>query len=145
MDKKQLTRDDFSYLHTVTTRWMDNDIYGHVNNVVYYSFFDSAINCYLIEGGCLDIHGGEVIGLMVHSECDYFLPIHYPQKIEIGVGIARLGNSSVTYVTAVFADGDPQPCAVGSMVHVFVDRRSSRPVAMPEPLRVRLGAILLPG
>jgi acyl-CoA thioester hydrolase len=105
-----------------------------VNNVTYYSFFDSAVNTYLIERGGLDIHDGAVVGFVVSSSCDYFASIAYPDLIEIGLRVAKLGNSSVQYELAVFKSGEDDACAAGRFVHVFVDRASNQPVPIPDDL-----------
>ena len=128
-------RADYRHFQPITTRWHDNDIYGHVNNVTYYSFFDSAVNGYLIERGGLDIHDGEVVGFVVSSSCDYFASIAYPDLIEVGLRVGKLGNSSVQYELAVFKAGEDEACAAGRFVHVFVDRASNQPVAIPAGLR----------
>jgi acyl-CoA thioester hydrolase len=114
---------------------MDNDVYGHVNNVVYYSYFDSAVNALLIEAGALDIACGEVIGLVVHTQCHYFRPLAFPQRLEAGVCVARAGRSSVTYEVGIFAEGDQEAAAAGEFVHVYVDRATRRPMALPQRLR----------
>ena len=113
----------------LTTRWMDNDIYGHLNNVVYYSLFDTAVNRLLIEAGALDIHGGEVIGLVVETHCNFFASLAFPQRIEAGVRVAQQGRSSVRYEIGLFAEGEELCAARGHFVHVYVDRDSRRPVA----------------
>nr|MBF0681288.1 acyl-CoA thioesterase [Pseudomonas sp.] len=140
-EQPQHLRNQYRHFQPITTRWHDNDIYGHVNNVTYYSFFDSAMNIYLIEKGGLDIHDGEVIGFVVSSSCDYFAPIAYPEIIEVGLRVAKLGNSSVQYELAIFRLGEAQACAAGKMVHVFVDRASNRPIAIPVSLRRALEAL----
>lgn len=140
-EQPQHLRDQYRHFQPITTRWHDNDIYGHVNNVTYYSFFDSAMNIYLIEKGGLDIHDGEVIGFVVSSSCDYFAPIAYPEIIEVGLRVAKLGNTSVQYELAIFRLGEAQACAAGKMVHVFVDRASNRPIAIPVSLRRALEAL----
>lgn len=120
---------------------MDNDVYGHVNNVVYYSFFDTIINCYLIERGGLDIHAGAVIGLAIETGCRFFQPIAYPQVIDAGLRVAHLGRTSVRYEVGLFIQGE-EPCAAqGHFVHVFVDRASRRPTPPPEQLRAALEAL----
>jgi acyl-CoA thioester hydrolase len=123
----------------ISTRWMDNDVYGHVNNVVYYSYFDTVVNASLIEAGVLDIHHGEVIGLVVSSQCNYFAPLSFPEPVIAGLRVARLGSSSVTYQIGLFAQGAPgkmpEPAAQGQFIHVYVDRVSRRPTALPAPLR----------
>ena len=128
-------RDDYRHFQPITTRWHDNDAYGHVNNVTYYSFFDTAVNTYLIEQGGLDIHDGEVVGFVVSSACDYFASIAFPECIEVGLRVGKLGNSSVQYELAVFKVGEQEACAAGRFVHVFVDRTSNQPVPIPGMLR----------
>ena len=135
------SRAAYPWFTPIITRWSDNDIYGHVNNVVYYSYFDSVANRYLIEAGGLDIHGGDIVGLVVNSGCDYFSPVAYPQALEGALRVDRLGNSSVQYGIAIFAEGEPVACANGTFTHVFVDRESNRPVPIPDPLRRALEAI----
>ena len=142
MIQPQHLRDDYRHFQMITTRWHDNDVYGHVNNVVYYSFFDSAVNTYLIEAGGLDIHAGEVVGFVVSSSCDYFASIAFPERIEVGLRVGKLGNSSVQYELAIFKHGEEQACAAGRFVHVFVDRDSNRPVGIPESLRAALARLL---
>lgn len=136
-------RSDYRHFQPITTRWHDNDIYGHVNNVTYYSFFDSAVNTYLIERGGLDIHDGAVVGFVVSSSCDYFASIAYPERIEVGLRVGKLGSSSVQYELAVFKVGEEQACAAGRFVHVFVERASNRPVAIPEGLRLAMQELLV--
>ncbi|TNF81884.1 acyl-CoA thioesterase [Pseudomonas sp. ICMP22404] len=131
-------RTEYPYLQAITTRWHDNDLYGHVNNVTYYSFFDTAVNTYLIEVGGLDIQGGEVVAFVVSSACDYFASIAFPERIEVGLRVGKLGSSSVQYELAVFKAGEEEACAAGRFVHVFVDRASNRPVAIPDRLRAAL-------
>ena len=129
--------------HTpLTTRWSDNDIYGHINNVTYYSYFDSAANLYLIEAGELDIVNGAVIGLVVESHCQYHAPLAYPTPLVAGVRVDRLGNRAVTYGIAIFAEGEDQAAAHGHFVHVFVDRQSRKPVAIPPALRDALARLV---
>ncbi|KIP98361.1 MULTISPECIES: thioesterase family protein [Pseudomonas] len=141
MQQPQHLREHYRHFLPITTRWHDNDLYGHVNNVTYYSYFDSAVNTYLIEVGGLDIHRGEVVGFVVSSSCDYFASIAFPERIEIGLRVGNLGNSSVQYELAVFKEGEQQACAAGRFVHVFVDRSSNRPVAIPQTLRLAMDAL----
>ena len=131
-------RDSFVHFCPITTRWMDNDAYLHVNNVAYYSFFDTAVNDYLIQGGVLDIRRSTVTGLVAHSECNYFSPVAFPEAIEVGLRVARLGSSSVTYELGVFRKGSDTAAAQGRFVHVYVDRETSRPVAIPDNMRALL-------
>ena len=139
------TRADYPHVGSVSTRWNDNDRYGHVNNAIYYQYFDSVINAYLIAEGQLDIHRGDVVGFIVRSECDFFAPVAYPGEVDIGVAVVKLGNSSVTYETGLFKPGAPDPCAVGRMVHVFVDTTTQRPVAIPASIRAALAQLVRPG
>ncbi len=127
---------------TIQTRWEDNDVYGHVNNVVYYSFFDTAVNRYLIEAGALDIEAGAVIGLVVETQCRYHAPLAFPDVLEVGIRVARIGTSSVRYEVGVFRQGGEDAAAAdGHFVHVYVDRATRRPVPLPETLRAALAAI----
>ena len=142
MNQPQHLRDEYRHFQPITTRWHDNDVYGHVNNVIYYSFFDSAVNTYLIEEGGLDIHGGDVVGFVVSSSCDYFASVAFPERIEVGLRVAKLGNSSVQYELGIFKQGEVQACAAGRFVHVFVDRASNRPTSIPESLRAALARLL---
>ena len=128
-------RNAYKAFRSIGTRWMDNDAYGHVNNVVYYSWFDTAVNAYLIEHGVLDIHHGEAIGLVVETQCNYFSPLAFPQTVEAGLRVARLGCSSVRYEVALFAQDQDLCAARGHFVHVYVDRVSRRPVSLPQPLK----------
>ena len=134
-------RDSYPHVHRITTRWMDNDAYGHVNNVVYYSWFDTVVNEYLIRQGVLDITGGQVIGLVVETQCRYFSELAFPQPVDLGLRIGKLGRSSVRYEIGVFAEGEPAASAQGHFVHVYVDRASRRPTALPAPLRAALERI----
>lgn len=133
-----MTRTDFPRFYPITTRWMDNDVYGHVNNVTYYSYFDSAINCHLIEAGGLDIHQAQVVAYVVSSSCQYHQPVAYPDALEAGLRVIRIGTSSVTYQLGIFRQGEPEPAATGQVVHVFVDRKQNRSVPIPVPIRKAL-------
>lgn len=142
-DARRRPRDAYLHWLPIATRWMDNDVYGHVNNVVYYAYFDTVVNRWLIERGALDIHAGRVIGLVVSSACDYYAALSFPQTVEAGLRVARLGNSSVRYQIGLFAEGAATPAAEGEFVHVYVDRDSRRPVSLPGPLRQALEPLLL--
>jgi len=142
MSKPEIpNRADYKVFYPISTRWMDNDIYGHVNNVTYYSYFDTAANRYLIEEGGLDIEDGRIVGYVVNSGCQYHAPITYPEDIEAGVRVDRLGNSSVQYGIAIFRKGEDQAAAHGHFVHVFVERAADSSVPIPENLRVALEQI----
>ncbi|WP_119156850.1 acyl-CoA thioesterase [Caldimonas tepidiphila] len=127
-------RGAYRHFLPITTRWMDNDVYGHVNNVVYYSYFDTVVNDYLIREGALDIHGGEVIGLVVETQCNYFAPLAFPQRVEAGLRVARIGGSSVRYEVGLFAADSAETAARGHFVHVYVERASRRPAPLPATL-----------
>ncbi|MGD9766993.1 MAG: acyl-CoA thioesterase [Pseudolabrys sp.] len=135
------TRAAYAHHLTLTTRWMDNDVYGHVNNVVYYSFFDTVVNRYLIEAGALDIAQGAVIGLVVETQCNYFQSIAFPDTVTAGLRVAYVGNSSVRYEIALFRNDDDKASAQGHFVHVYVDRASNRPVALPDTLAQALARL----
>lgn len=134
-------RSEFRAWRRFTTRWADNDAYGHVNNTIFYQWFDSAVNGWLVEQGLLDIQDGNPIALVVETRCAYFAPLKFPQNVEVGLGVAELGRSSVRYRIGVFADGGPTAAAQGEFVHVLVDRGSRRAVEMPENWRRALESI----
>ena len=136
-------RTDYRVFRSITTRWMDNDAYGHVNNVVYYSFFDTAVNIYLIEGGVLDIARSEAIGLVVETQCRYARSIAFPDRVDAGIRVARLGSSSVRYEIGLFRNDDEEAAAEGHFVHVYVDRATNRPVLLPVPVRAALSPLLV--
>ncbi|MFZ9162275.1 MAG: acyl-CoA thioesterase [Burkholderiaceae bacterium] len=143
-DLKTLTRQDFVHFMAIPTRWMDNDVYGHVNNVNYYSCFDTVVNQYLIEQGVLDIQNSPVVGLVVQTGCSYFSSIAFPDLIHAGLRVTKLGNSSVRYEVGLFKNEDQQVSAAGHFIHVYVDRQTQRPVSLPEPLRAVLQQIYIP-
>lgn len=134
-------RTDYERIVPIQTRWADNDIYGHVNNVVYYSYFDTVVNGCLVEAGALDIHDGEVIGLVVETGCKYFAPAAFPDRLEGGLRVAHIGNSSVRYELAIFVEGVDEAVAEGRFTHVYVNRESRRPTPLPPPLRAALEAL----
>jgi len=136
-------RSEYRVFYPVATRWMDNDIYGHVNNVVYYSYFDTVVNLYLIAEGGLDISSAPVVGYVVDSGCSYLAPVGYPDQLEAGLRVDKLGNSSVRYGVAIYKQGDEAASAYGHFVHVFVERHSNQPVAVPPALRSALELILV--
>ncbi|REG37220.1 acyl-CoA thioester hydrolase [Archangium gephyra] len=135
------TSDRYRYFLPITTRWMDNDAYGHINNVTYYSYFDTVANHYLIHEGGLDIVSSPVIGLVVESRCTYKAPLAYPDRLRAGLRVDKLGNRSVTYGIGIFKEGEAQAAAHGYFVHVFVDRQSRKAVPMPERMREALARI----
>jgi acyl-CoA thioester hydrolase len=135
-------RSGYTHFLVIPTRWMDNDVYRHVNNVVYYSYFDTAVNHYLIEQGVLDIDQSTVIGLVVETGCQYFAPIAFPDLIDAGLRVGRLGNSSVRYEIGIFRNGEDTAAAQGHFVHVYVDRATRRPAPLTADLRAALEKIL---
>jgi len=138
------TRAAFPVFRVITTRWMDNDHYGHVNNVTYYSWFDTAVNGYLLETTGIDTRSLPAIGLVVESGCRYFAPLSFPDTIEVGVSVERLGERSISYQLGVFRAGEPQAAAAGHFVHVYVDRITRKPIAVPDPIRSAVGALMAP-
>ncbi|MBM3396340.1 MAG: acyl-CoA thioesterase [Betaproteobacteria bacterium] len=137
------SRDQYRHFQFIPTRWMDNDVYGHVNNVVYYSYFDTAVNQYLVERGALDIERSGVIGLVVETMCQYFSPVSFPDRVTTGIRVARLGTSSVRYEIGIFREDERSAAAQGHFVHVYVDRASRRPASLPAELRGALELILV--
>jgi acyl-CoA thioester hydrolase len=131
-------REAYRHFTPLATRWMDNDAYGHLNNVVYYSLFDTAVNRYLVEAGALDIQRGGTIGLVVETHCNYFASIEFPQTVEAGIRVAHRGSSSVRYEIGIFAAGAAQCAARGHFIHVYVDRETRRPVPLPDALLAAL-------
>lgn len=136
------TREAYPHFLTIQTRWSDNDVYGHVNNTVYYSYFDTVVNRYLIEHGVLDPTGGDVVGLVVATHCDYFSEVAFPDALSAGLRIAHLGNSSVRYEIGLFRDGESHASAQGHFVHVYVQRLSRRPTPLPARLREVLAPLV---
>ena len=128
------TRADYPHFLSIDTRWSDNDLYGHVNNVVYYSYFDTVVNEYLISHGALDLEAGKTIGLVVETHCSYFASLAFPERIDAGLRVTRLGTTSVRYEVGIFSAGSEQPAAQGHFVHVYVDRDTRRPAPLPEAL-----------
>lgn len=138
-------RHRYPHFEPLATRWADNDVYGHVNNVVHYALFDTAVNRYLIQRGALDLHHGAVIGLVVHTQCHYFESLAFPQAVHAGLRVVHRGRSSVRYEVALFADDAPRAAALGEFTHVYVDRAARRPVgALPPALDLALQALTLP-
>lgn len=136
-------RDAYRYFRDITTRWMDNDVYAHVNNVVYYSWFDTVVNGWLLENELLDLVQSPTIGLVVETRCSYFSSIAFPDLVRAGLRVAHLGTSSVTYEVGLFANDDQQAAAHGHFVHVYVDRSTRRPVPLPARLRQALETLLV--
>ena len=138
-------RSDFRHFHPITTRWMDNDAYGHVNNVVYYSWFDTVVNQFLIANGVLDVERSPVIGLVVETQCNYFASVAFPDQVTAGMRVTRLGNASVRYEVGIFRNDDDSAAAFGHFVHVYVDRDTRRPATIPDPMRALLQTVLVEG
>lgn len=134
-------RSAFPQFISIATRWMDNDVYGHVNNVQYYSYFDTAVNQFLIERGVLDIHQGEIVGFVVDSGCSYFSPVAFPDTVHVGIRAAKLGNSSVRYEIGIYRNDEQTPAAAGHFVHVYVERSGNRAVPIPAATRAVLETI----
>ena len=134
-------RDSYRHFTAITMRWADNDAYGHVNNTIYYAWFDSTVNQWLVDAGLLDIVNGDPIGLVAETGCRYFAPLSYPGTVEVGLAVERLGSSSVTYRLGVFGEGRTEPAAEGHFTHVMVDRDGRRPVALPVAWRAKLAAL----
>ena len=132
----------YRHFRSLSTRWMDNDVYAHVNNAVYYSFFDTVVNQYLIEQGALDIAASPVIGLVVETRCNYFRPIAFPDVVHAGLRVAHIGRSSVRYEIGLFRNDEPDSAAQGHFIHVYVDRATQRPAPLPSALRQALTPLL---
>ena len=136
-------RGDYRWFTTITTRWMDNDVYHHVNNVQYYSFFDTAVNGFLIERGALEIGKSPVVGLVVETGCTYFAPIAFPDKVHVGLRIAKIGNSSVRYEIGIFRNDEEDAAAQGFFVHVYVNDKTRQPERIPDHVRAQMQAIAI--
>ena len=142
--EKPQTRDSFEFFLPIETRWADNDLYGHVNNVIYYLWFDTIVSRFLIEEGGFDIQADPVIGYIVESGCSYKKGIAHPAKVDGALRIGRIGTSSVTYELAIFREGEDEPAAHGFFIHVWVDRETERPAGIPDKIRVAMEKILVP-
>ena len=134
-DLKRRTRDYYPHFLSIPTRWMDNDVYGHVNNVVYYSYFDTVVNEYLVREAGLDIHAGGIIGIVVENRCNFFASLEFPETVHAGLAVAHLGNTSVRYEIGLFSETRETVAAAGQFVHVFVERAARRPVPVPDDIR----------
>jgi acyl-CoA thioester hydrolase len=142
-DSEQITRADFRTFRRIPTRWLDNDVYGHVNNVVYYSYFDTAVTGHLVESGVLDYQSAPAFGIVVETKCSFLKELAFPDVVEAGLRIAKLGNSSVRYEIGLFREGDPEPAAFGYFIHVYVDRENRRPVRIPDPVRAVMAPLVV--
>lgn len=136
-------RDAYRHFQVMPTRWIDNDVYGHINNIIYYAYFDTVVNQYLIEQGVLDIERSPVIGLVVETSCHYFSSIAFPDVVHAGLRVARLGTSSVRYEVGIFRNDEPDTAANGHFIHVYVDRATRKPTPLPAPLRAALEKLLI--
>jgi acyl-CoA thioester hydrolase len=135
-------REDYLHFSRITTRWNDNDVYGHVNNVVYYSYFDTVVNKFLIDGHSLDVENSDIVGLVVETQCQYFRPITFPDTVDAGIRVVKLGTSSVRYEVGLFRNDDETAAAQGYFVHVYVDRASNKPVPIPDGTRTLLSTLV---
>jgi acyl-CoA thioester hydrolase len=138
-----IRRDSYPSFLAIPTRWMDNDVYGHVNNVVYYSYFDTVVNEHLVRAGGLDIENSPAIGIVVETRCRFHKALSFPDVVDAGLRVAKLGNSSVTYEIGLFRHGDEEAAATGHFVHVWVDRATRRPTPVPTRIRTALGSLML--
>ena len=136
------SREDYAHFSRITTRWNDNDVYGHVNNVVYYSYFDTVVNKFLIDGNSLDIENSDIVGLVVETQCQYFRSITFPDTVDAGIRVTRLGTSSVRYEVGLFRNDDEMAAAQGYFVHVYVDRATNKPVPIPDATRTLLSTLM---
>ena len=134
-------REVYRWFMPMATRWADNDAYGHVNNVVYYQWFDTAVNAWLLEAGLLDVMQGDPIGLVVETGCTYFSSLSFPEEVEVGIAVDRLGTSSITYRIGIFSAGSAEPSAQGHFTHVYVGRDNRRPASLPENWRIKLESL----
>jgi len=138
-----LKPNQFSKMVSISTRWSDNDIYQHVNNVVYFSFFDTAVNQNLLEQGVLSIEHSDIVGLVVNNQCQFFAPISFPDQVHVGINVEKIGNSSVTYCLGIFKNDEESLSALGSYTHVYVDRKTQRPVSIPEKTRALFESMMI--
>jgi acyl-CoA thioester hydrolase len=142
-DSEPIRRTDFRHFRKIPTRWLDNDVYGHVNNVVYYSYFDTAVTGHLVDTGALDYRNAPVIGIVVETKCSFLKELAFPDVVEAGLRIAKLGNSSVRYEIGLFREDDPEPAAFGYFIHVYVDRETRRPVRIPDRVRAIMAPLVV--
>jgi len=138
-----LQRQDFAKFVTISTRWSDNDMYQHVNNVIYFSFFDTAVNQNLVENGHLEFSTSTIVGLVVRNECQFFASIAFPDIVQVGISVEKIGNSSVTYRLGIFKNTDESLCALGSYTHVYVNRETQKSISIPDPMRAFFQSMLI--
>ena len=143
MKPKPETRDSYPCHLQIPTRWSDNDVYGHINNAVYYFFFDTAVNRWLIENSLLDMGKSETIGLVVETGCSYFAPLKFPETITAGLRVAKVGSSSVRYEIALFSEGETKAAAQGHFVHVYVNEKNRKPTPISDTMRQTFGEIMI--
>ena len=141
-EEKLINRSDYKCFYSISTRWTDNDIYGHINNITYYSYFDTAVNQYLIENASLNIQGSPIVGYVVHSNCNYLSGISFPGIIDVGIVVKKLGKTSVTYEIGIFKDGESKVSAYGEFIHVFVNRSEKKSIPIPDNILKSLKLIL---
>jgi len=141
-EEKLINRSDYKCFYSISTRWTDNDIYGHINNITYYSYFDTAVNQYLIENASLNIQGSPIVGYVVHSNCNYLSGISFPGIIDVGIVVKNLGKTSVTYEIGIFKDGESKVSAYGEFIHVFVNRSEKKSIPIPDNILKSLKLIL---
>jgi acyl-CoA thioester hydrolase len=134
-EKKLIFREDYQKFYPLSTRWMDNDMFGHINNVIYYSFFDTAVTHFLIEAGCLTLKKNPIVFYVVHTSCNFISSLSYPEEIEAGIMLKKIGNTSITYGVSVFKKGAISASAYGEFIHVLVDRDSYKSIPIPENIR----------
>jgi len=137
-------RTDFSVLRTITTRWADEDVYGHVNNVVYYSFFDTAVNGFLIEATGTDIRRLDAVGLVAETQCEFLRELGFPGDVQAGLAVTKLGTSSIVYRIGLFQGDSDEPAAIGRFVHVYVDATTRKVTPIPESIRAAVSPLVIP-
>ena len=141
-EKKMILRDDYQKFYPLSTRWMDNDMFGHINNVVYYSFFDTAVTHFLIETGILRLKNNPIVFYVVHTSCNFITSLSYPEEIEAGIMLKKIGKTSITYGVSVFKKGAISAAAYGEFIHVLVDRNSNKATLIPEDIRQKIKSLM---
>lgn len=141
-EKKIILRKDYQKFYPLSTRWMDNDMFGHINNVVYYSFFDTAVTHFLIETGCLRLKNNPIVFYVVHTSCNFITSLSYPEEIEAGIMLKKIGKTSITYGVSVFKKGAISAAAYGEFIHVLVDRNSNKATLIPEDIRQKIKSLM---
>jgi acyl-CoA thioester hydrolase len=141
-EKKIILREDYQKFYPLSTRWMDNDMFGHINNVVYYSFFDTAVTHFLIETGCLTLKNNPIVFYVVHTSCNFITSLSYPEEIEAGIMLKKIGKTSITYGVSVFKKGAISAAAYGEFIHVLVDRNRNKATLIPEDIRHKIKSLM---